>query len=547
MKLKKIASFFLIGTISVLTFTGCGDSKQDLSKKDSLVMTTGAVRTLDSVKASDSESFNMIQNTQETLLVYNHDKPYPGAAKSFDVSKDGLTYTFHLRDGLKWSDGKPLTSEDFKYSWMRLLNPDVGASYAFFLFPVVNAEKYYTGKGNAKDVGISTPDKNTLVVKLEHRVPYFDQVVAFSALSPQREDIVKKFGEEYGTKPEKLVYSGPYVVKEWKKGAKVELQKNPNYWNANEIKVPTIRLMEIKEFNTKYQMFANDQLDVIEGGTGDYINKLKEGEKEGKWKIDYSAMPSIFFTKYNVKSENKALANSKVRLALSLAVDRKGFTDMIIKTCIPAYGFVPPGILEGDLDYRKEVKEPLKEIKFKDPKDLLIEGLKEEGLDQDPSKYTFKYLLQGSTAGTKTQAEFMKDVWEKKLGIHVEIVPTADFSDYLQKENNGEYDLAFSGWSGDYNSPLTFLDLFMKGNGSNTGGYNNEKVNELLKKLDDEGDPKKRIEICKQIELEEIVKDPAMAPIYYEDKNSFQKNYVEGLQFTKFGGRYQLRFVSIKK
>lgn len=548
MKFKKIISCTLIGAIMVLSFAGCGNSNEDLSKKDTLIMTTGAVRTLDSVKSSDVVSANLIQNTQETLLVYNNDKPFPGAAESFEESKDGLTYTFHLRDGLKWSDGKELTSKDFKYAWMRLLNPDVGASYAFFLFPIENAEEYYTGKGKAEDVGISTPDDKTFVVKLEYRVPYFDQVVAYPALAPQRKDIVEKYGDEYGTSPEKLIYSGPYKIGDWKKGAKVELVKNDNYWNKDEIKIPKVRLMEVNEFNTKYQMFVNGQLDVIEGGTGEYINKLKEGEAEGKWKIEYSVLPSVFFTKYNVKSkENKAMANSKVRLALSLAVDRKSFTDMIIKTCIPAYGLVPPGIVSGDIDYREAVPEPLKETKFKDPKELLIEGLNEEGLDPDPSKYTFRYLLQGSTASTKTQAEFMKDVWEKELGIKIEIVPTADFSDFLRKEDDGEYELSAAGWGGDYNSPLTFLDLFTKGNGSNNGGYDNEEVNKLIDELKNVGDYEKRVEIFKKVEEIEVVKDPAMAPLYYQDQNSFQKNFVEGLQTSKFGGKYQLRWAYIKK
>ena len=155
MKAKKAISTFLISGLIVILFTGCG-SKSSTSSKNlkKLNLTTGAIKTMDSVKATDSESFNISQNTQETLLVYDNDKPVPGAAKSFEKSKDEKTYTFHLRDGLKWSDGKDLTSKDFKYAWMRMLDPNVAAGYSFFLFGVKNGENYFNGKAKAEDVGI---------------------------------------------------------------------------------------------------------------------------------------------------------------------------------------------------------------------------------------------------------------------------------------------------------------------------------------------------------------------------------------------------------
>lgn len=548
MKMKKIIGALIVASLSTALFVGCGGKGSDGATTKGVVnLPTGAVKTLDSVKSTDAESFNVIQNTQETLLVDNNDKPEPGAAESFEVSKDGKTYTFKLRDGLKWSDGKELTSKDFKYAWLRLLDPKVAASYSFFLFDVVNAKDYFDGKAKAEDVGIKTPDDKTIVVQLNNPLPYFDQLVAFPGLSPEREDVVKEQGDKYGTDPSKLVYSGPFVVSNWQRGSKLELKKNPNYWNSDNTKLDTVNLLEVKETNTIYQMFTNNQLDAM-GGTGEYLAKLEEGAKSGKWNEVNGEAASVFYTQFNFgKGANEALKSPKVRLAISLAVNREGFTKDVLKRDVPAYGLVPQGIYCGKTDYRDDVKQPLEEVKDKDPKKLFVEGLKDLGLDQDPSKYTFKYLLQGSDSTSKTQGEYMQNNWKKTLGINVELVTSADFSDFLTKQENGEFDFASSGWGADYNDPMTFLDLFGKDNGNNSGKYNDAKVNNLLNKLQNETNMDKRLQMYKEIEEIEVVGDPAVAPTYFREKYSFQKKNLKGLQLPNFGGAYQLRWTSIEK
>lgn len=548
MKMKKIISALIVVGLTASLFVGCGGKNESASSgdKETLKLTTGALKTIDSVKGTDEVSFSIAQNTQETLLVYNDNKPVPGAAESFEKSKDGKTYTFHLRKGLKWSDGKELTAKDYEYAWKRLLNPKVGASYSFFLFKVKNGEKYFNGKAKSEDVGIKAKDNNTLVVQLENPVPYFDQLVAFPALAPQREDIVKAEGDKYGSDPSKLVYSGPFTVSNWQRGSKIELKKNPNYWNEKDVKLNKVDLMVVKEPSTAFQMFTNNQLDVV-SGTGEFLNKLKEGAKDGKWNEIKGVAPSVFYGQYNLKSKNKALNNDKVRLALSIASNRDGFTKDVLKRAIPAYGLVPQGIVVGDVDYRDKVEEPLKAVMNKDPKKLLIEGLKEEGLNPDPSKHTFKFLLQTSDATAKSQGEYMQNQWEKKLGVKIELVTAADFSDFLTKVDNGDFEIASAGWGADFNDPMTFLDLFGKSNTNNTGKYNDAKVNNLLQKLNTETDNKKRLEMYKEIEKIEVVENPAVTPTYYKDIYSFQKKKVKGLQLPKFGGTYQLRWTSIQE
>lgn len=542
-------------TAAIMTATtllaGCAgktDNKNNASSKreQKLVLRDGALKTLDSVLATDQVSFSVLQNTQETLLVNNNDVPEKGAAESYEVSEDGLTWTFKLRD-LNWSDGKPVTAKDFEFAWKRLLDPNTGAGYSFFLFPVKNAKKYYDGQANIDEVGIKATDDKTLVITLDRAVPYFEQIVAFPGLSPQREDIVKAQGSEYGTDASQLVYCGPFVVDQWQKGAKVVLKKNDKYYNASNIKLEQVDLLQIEEIKTAYEQFKSGKLDAT-SATGEYLTKMTEEAKSGKYKLVEGVDPSSFYMVFNTEGkDNKALTNAKVRLALSLALDREEYTESVYKRGIPAYGLVPQELLIGDNEYRSKVKEPLKALqeKYNDPKALLVEGLKEAGLDPDPAKHTFRYLPQASDAETKKNSEYFQDQWQKKLGVKVEILPAADFSDYLTKVQSQQFDIAMSGWGADYNDPMTFLDLFGKDNGNNNGKWVNEKYEELLKKVQNETDTAKRLEIFAEME-KQVIEDAAIAPLFYKDKKSFQQPYVKGLQLPNFGGTYQLRWAYIE-
>ena len=357
--------------------------------------------------------------------------------------------------------------------------------------------------------------------------------------------MVEKQGEEYGSREEGLVFSGPFMISNWQRGAKVELVKNPNYWNAKNIKLDEVNLTQINEANTQYQMFLSGQLDVMFKVNGEYIKELQKGVSENKWDEASGVMPTVFYNQFNLKS-NKILQNTKVRQALSIAINREEYTKDILKSGVPAYGLVPDGIVVGEMNYRKKVKEPLKEIIKEDPKKLFIEGLKELGLDIDPSKYNINFLLQGSSSSYKNLGEYLQNTWKNKIGVNIKLSIPADFSDFLRKENSGEFDIAMAGWGADYNDPMTFLDLYGAKNGSNYGKYNDPKVNKLLEKLQTEINIDKRLDMYKEIEKIEVAENPAVAPTYYLDIHSFQKKYVHGIQYPKFGGSYQLRWAYIE-
>lgn len=537
--MKKLLLFIFV----VLTFVACKQEKLQ-SKSKELTLTTVAIRSLDSVMATDSASLNIIQNTQETLLIYKDNLPVLGAAKSFTVSKDGLVYTFLLKNGLKWSDGKPLTSKDYLYAFKRLLSPATGASYAFFLFPIKGANDYYKGKASFKDVGLSTPDDHTLKVTLAYKVPYFTQLIAFPALAPQREDLVEKYGQAYATKTSNMVFSGPFVVSDWVKGSKIVLKKNPYYWDAANIKLDVVKFLQVKEFSTQYQMFMDKQLDVVEGNTGEFIKRYNEGVKKGLFARINVPLPRQYFMTFNFKK--KEFASKKVRLAFSAALNREEFVSKVLKTGIPAYGFVTNGIMVGDLDYRKEVAQPLLGAKIGDPKALLIEGLKELGLDPNPAAHSFELLQRKNDAQMKIEGEYLKNMWEKALGVRITLLAAADFADFLDKDQKGLFDISYQGWGADYNSPLTFLDYYTSWNSYNTGKYHNAQVDLLIKQTAKESGARKRLELFKQVENIYVLGDPATAPLYYKDENIYLKNNIKGLDLTLFGGKYQLRFTSVE-
>lgn len=547
MKSKRMLATLLASTLVLsVAFTGCGKTEtKTAATKQEVNFRQEAVKTMDSSRASDSASFDVVQNVQETLYVSKNDKPVPGAAEKYDVSDDKKTYTFHIRD-TKWSDGKKLTAKDFEYAWKRVLNPETKANYAFFLFPVKNAEKFYKGEAKAEEVGIKAVDDKTLKVELENPTAYFLQLITFPVLSPLRQDVVEKSGDKYGSDPSKMVYSGPFTVATWQRGSKIVLKKNANYYNAKNTKLDTVNYKIIKETSTAYQMFSNKQLDTMYG-TGEYLDKLRQDSKDGKIDMTHEPSPSAFYMMYNQTGKVKLLTNAKIRRALGIAVDNKTYVDKLYKRGYVAEGLVPAGIMAGDKEYRKEVKEPFATVKNEDPKALFIEGLKELGLDPDPSKYTLKYLAQASDADTRKNSEFFQQTWQKKIGCKIELQAPASFADYLKKAETQQFEIAMSGWGADYNDPLTFMALFKSGDGNNNGKYNNPKYDELVKKIELETDTDKRIELIKEAEELLLVKDAGITPLFYKDKLGFRQKYIKGLQYPSFGGTYQLRWAYVEK
>ncbi|MCY6960368.1 peptide ABC transporter substrate-binding protein [Clostridium brassicae] len=548
MKRKRIlVSLLAAAVITTTVLTGCGGSKEGgkSGKEVVLNLDAPAIRTLDSAKATDSASFNALNASFEGLLRSNNDEPEAAGAEKWEVSKDQKTYTFHLRDQ-EWSDGKKVTAKDYEYAWRRILDPKTKSQYASFLFGIKNAEKFYKGKAKAEEVGIKAVDDKTFKVELEYPIPYFLQMASFTLLVPSRQDIVEAQGDKYGTDVTKMVFNGPFALKEWQKGAKLSTVKNDKYYDKDKVKIDKVNFLVIKELQTKYQMFKNKELDGIPG-TGEYAQQLKKDAEAGKCDYTEEVAPSGFYMMYNMSGKNKLLTNAKIRLALSLAINREDYVNKVYKRGFVAYGLMPTKLLCGDKEYRQMVQEPLKELMGKkDPKALFIEGLKELGLDPDPSKHTLRYLPQGSDAFEKQSAEFFQNNWRQNIGVNFKIDTAANFADYLNKSASGDFEVAMSGWNGDFNDPYTFIEQFQKDNGNNYGKYNNPKYEEYIKQSIGVTDTAKRTEIFKKAETLLINEDAGIAPVFYKDKRAVTQKYLKGVQYPSFGGQYELKWAYVE-
>ncbi|WP_051585890.1 ABC transporter substrate-binding protein [Caldanaerobius polysaccharolyticus] len=332
---------------------------------------------MDPQQTQDAVSMNVINAVMEGLMRYDQNgKVMPGIAESYTVSKDGLTYTFKLRDA-KWSNGDPVTAQDFEYAWKRALDPKLGAIYAYIMYPIKNAEAYNTKKiTDPNQVGVKALDAKTLQVTLERPLPYFPDLTAFATYMPLNQKFYETVKDKYGSEPDKMLYDGPWVIKSWNHQQKMVLEKNPNYWNKDAIKLNKIEFSMVNDRNTELNMFLTGQLDVAQVASEQFDRVKKAG-----YEIKSFSDGSSWYFQFNTK--DPVLKNANIRKALTLAVDRNTFVKDILKNdSKPATGYVPD-IMWGNKDtFRKEAGDLLPSSDVKQARELLIKGIKELGLDK---------------------------------------------------------------------------------------------------------------------------------------------------------------------
>lgn len=568
MKKKRWLASLLAATMVVTSVTGlvgCGDNANTKTgdaasdKKDAkqeLNTIYFDVVTLDTNQCQDSESSTILNAVQEGLTRVEHkngiDKTIGAGAEKWDISTDGLTYTFHLRDN-KWSDGKPVTAQNYKDSVIRLLTTKNACPYAFFGYGIKNGQAYFQGKAKAEDVGVKVIDDKTLEIKLEKADTTFINKIGYQCFLPIRLDVIEKAGDKYATDITKQVWSGPYMISEWNTGNSMKLVKNPNYWDNKNVFIETVNLTNIKEFSTQAQMFEAKQLDVT-GSTTDYLEKWTKDAEAGKFQAIKEGDASTQYLQLNFKnSPSGTITNDKVRKAIAMSFNREDLCKTVYGRYTPAYGMVPKSLNLGDKEYRSLVQEPLKEEtakyagKKEDVQKLLHEGLKELGKDKANLKDVhLQFAATGPTSVSKNACEWWKQELEKNLGVTIDLKVYGEFKLFIADVKAGKYDIAYSGWSGDYNDPMTFIDLFSNPDMvENNGGYNNPDYTKLVDSLGGLTDQSKRKDIFATAEKKLVAEDYAAIPVLYRDKRSFVQNYVKNFQMPMFGAQYEWRWAYI--
>lgn len=424
--------------------------------------------TIDPALNSAVDGGNMLLHAYECLLTVGQDGTLqPGQAESYDVSEDGLTWTFHLRDGLKWSDGSDLTANDFVYSWKRVCDPEVAAPYAETVLGMVKGYDEAID-GNLDALGVSAPDDSTLVVELANPCSYFGSLAAFATLSPVQEATIEANGEAWATAPETYVSNGPFYMTEWVPGSHITFSKNPYYWNADAIKLDRLKFVLMEDSNAAYSAYQTGEVLMIKDVPTEEIPSLTGTD-------DFYVDPIIGTYYISLNIQKAPFDDVNVRKALSLAIDREYVASTLMQGTYTAAGnFMGPGWMDTDgtefMSNANGGKPYIDTTNFEANLEEAKQLLADAGYPDGEGFPTISYTT--NDAGYhKVVAEYLQQAWAE-LGIDLQ-VNIVEWSSFTPMRRSGDFEVARNGWVGDYSDPSNMLELFCTTNGNNDGKFSN--------------------------------------------------------------------------
>ncbi|WP_425447096.1 peptide ABC transporter substrate-binding protein [Dethiothermospora halolimnae] len=481
---------------------------------------------LDPQLSTDGTSSVILNDTLEGLIRMDHTgevKKGSGMATDWTLSNDKTVYTFKLREA-NWSDGTPVTAHDFEYAWKRILDPELASDYAFMYYDIKNAEAFYKGEiTDPSQIGIKALDDYTLEVTLRKPNPTFLSKLQHSTFFPSRKDMIEELGDKYASEADLVPSNGPFKVTEWKHESKVVLEKNPEYWDADSVILEKINLLIMKNSNSMVGMYETGELDYI-GVPQQFIDKY----------IDQIQLtPKAFNVYREFNNKNEYLKNKKLRNAFARAIDQTKIYETMDKGLTPAaYAWVPPGISGYD---GKTFREIAGEKLFKD----IGTGYSKEDLDKlynealEELGATAKSInglrvMTGQGDSALKYVQIYQQMLESNLGVKVTIEQNT-WKVQLDKKANGDYDISTgSGWIGDYNDAMTFMDVMMSDNPQNRSGWANTEYDRLVQSAMDTFDAKERVD--SMIEAEKIlIEDMPIDPYAFNVGRLLERPYVKNV------------------
>lgn len=527
------------------TETENASEQGELDSVQELRLTTGSgVPTMDSVMADDAVSFTMLNNAGEGLYRLDQQNAAIPAMASGEpeISEDGLTYTFTLRDA-KWSDGSPVTAHDFVFAWQRAADPETGSTYGPYMMAgtIKNAAAIAQGELDKSELGITAQDDQTLVVSLERPIPYFLSLMAFGTFYPQKEAYVTELGDQYAVDSENLLSNGPFILANWDAtAASWELEKNPEYWDAETVKLDKVEFNIVPDPGTGVNLYETGEADRA-GLAGEFAMQYAEDEE-----VVRVLKPSVYYLQFNQEREGEstALANPKLRKALALSFNKQDLADIVLANgSIPADFLVPTEFtFDANNEDFRQVNGDMMEFNAEESKALWAEGLEEEGLTEVSLEY-----LSGDTELSKKIDAYMKDQMEGNLeGLTLEM-SQVPFNVLLDKNEAQDYDIQSTGWGPDFQDPITFLDLFATESPQNTMAYSNEQVDALLEQANGELalKPEERWQALAEVEKILVEEDAAIANMYQFGSMALQKPYVHDVITHPFTGDFSYKWAYI--
>lgn len=476
--------------------------------------------TLDCARYLGIVDRGILQNITEPLTRIEDGIVTAAGAESWDISEDGLTYTFHLRENF-WEDGQQVTASDYAYAMQRQADPANAWSFASDFFSIANYEAVYNGEADASTLGVTAQDDATLVITLAQPNPAFLSTVD---IFPCRQSDVEANGDTYGSEAGTILSCGPFKLDSWVHNSQLDFSRNDRYWDLENVALDGFTNFIIDDEGALMASLENGSIDYATVVSQEYAGKFDTKEDMYKLEMPIGRTVMVVF-----HCENEIFSNEKIRQAFSLALDR----DLLIEITngglgTPAYGLVPPVCYVGDLNYRENAPEPLKALEstVSDPKALLIEGMEEAGLGADPAALAVTFTYSDTSAKGRTDAELYQQLWRDVLGVEVKI----DFNESATANiRAGEYQVGSVGWGSTY-EPLFQLSRW------STGGQS-FWVNDTYAALVAEGaaslDEAERLAKYRQAE-ELLIREAAIAPVYYNASRTYVYNYVGGIPVNPF-------------
>ena len=508
------------------------------------VLESAEIPTMDSVLGTDAVAFNVMNNVFEGLYrLGENDEVVEGIATGHEASEDGLTYTFDLREDAVWSNGTPVTANDFVFAWQRAVNPETGSEYGPYMMSgkIKNATEVSNGDLPVEELGVKALDDYTLEVTLEEPVAYFESLMTFPTFFPQNQEFVEEQGDKYALEPEHLIYNGPFVMEDWQHEVSWKLVKNTDYWDADTVVLEEINVDVVKEVSTGVNLYQAGQIDISPGLTSEFVTRYQDDPNL----INYLD-PVLFYFKFN-QTKNEALANVNIRRAISKAFNKEAITSVILNNgSLPANYLVPVNFVEhpetGE-DFRAKHGN-FNEFNVDEAQELFAQGLEELGQDSITVE-----LLGGDTETSRRMHEFLQAELQKNLPgltIRVKEVP---FAQRLQLDDNLDYDMQLSGWGPDYLDAISFANLWVTDGGNNKMGYSNPEydrlINEAMTTL--ANDPAERFEAMQEAERILLEEDAGIAPIYQRGVTRLWQPYVQNVYKHNFGPDFSYKWAYISK
>lgn len=461
-------------------------------------------------------SWSALNNLMEGLTRLSEDHlAEEASAEKIDVSEDGLTYTFTIRDGAKWSNGDPLTANDFLFAWQHMLDPETASPAAFLAYFIEGAEDYNNGEGTVEDIGIEAPDEKTFVVKLTAPNEAFLNIITNPSFFPINEKVATD-NPKWFTEADSFVSNGPFKLASWDHDVKFVFEKNENYWDADKVKLDKVNWEMVSESTTAYQMYQSDELDST-----DVPSEIAEDLKDNP-EVKMEDQAGLYFFRFNTSME--PFTNKKIRRAFGEAVNQEDIVEFVTKNGEkPAHGFVTYGFIGPDGKEFRESAGDLVSFNPEEAKKLLEEGMKEEGYTELP-----KVTLTYSTSDSHQKiAVALQSMFKENLGVDIEL-QNVEAGVFLADQKEFKYQFSRSSFLHDYADPVNALESFITDSSMNRTTWSNPEYDQLIEKIKKETDENTRWSLLQDAD-KMLMDEMPVIPLYYYNQSTLEKPGVTGI------------------